>query len=309
MKKILIFLFLFIILLFVCFAQASEIDRASFTDKLFDEGMLQETVNLRISNNSLDSFLFWVPAGSLNVKVNSMLVVVINNSFSVPISCTVCDVNISYELQHAVSAVESGDSVFQHTVDLPFPVKLLDYELWLSEGHFVKGIGGEPPIVPVPSTISTDGSRIIIAWFEKNPELPKNYLVRFYGEEIVEVESNTFVNELSERPVWTLILISLILGFVIGILFYIYYRKRHHETDLPFIPSSLLTPDERAVLKVLKQNNNELNQKIVGKELSWSKSKVSAIMTGLEHKQIVSREKFGRNYKVTLQKEVELNNV
>jgi uncharacterized membrane protein len=48
-----------------------------------------------------------------------------------------------------------------------------------------------------------------------------------------------------------------------------------------------------------------MNQKDIGKKLEWSKSKVSAIMTNLEYKKIVEREKIGRNYKVELKKELD----
>ena len=47
-----------------------------------------------------------------------------------------------------------------------------------------------------------------------------------------------------------------------------------------------------------------MNQKELVKALDWSKSKVSAIVTNLEYKKIVQREKFGRNYKVELVKEI-----
>ena len=73
------------------------------------------------------------------------------------------------------------------------------------------------------------------------------------------------------------------------------------------IPSSLLSPDEKIVIELLKQKdakNNPVNQKEIGKELNWSKSKVSAILTNLDYKKLIEKEKFGRNYKVKLIKEV-----
>jgi predicted transcriptional regulator len=74
------------------------------------------------------------------------------------------------------------------------------------------------------------------------------------------------------------------------------------------VPSSLLSPDEKVIVGFLKKKDakkSPINQKEIGRELGWSKSKVSAVLSNLYYKKIIDREKFGRNYKVKLVKDVQ----
>ena len=82
--------------------------------------------------------------------------------------------------------------------------------------------------------------------------------------------------------------VVLAMGIGIGFLFRKKARIKNPPAGEFVIPSSLLS------------------QKEVGKSLGWPKSKVSALMTNLERKQIVKRERMGRNYSVELVKDVEL---
>jgi uncharacterized membrane protein len=70
------------------------------------------------------------------------------------------------------------------------------------------------------------------------------------------------------------------------------------------VPASLLTPDEKTIMNLIKENKNQIRQREVVKILDWSKSKVSAVVSNLEYKKIVRREKFGRNYQIELVKDI-----
>jgi len=144
-----------------------------------------------------------------------------------------------------------------------------------------------------------------VSWKEEHPSLPKRYFLKYHEHESLETPFQEIKGEFSEWSVWVIIVFSLLLGWSVGWYGHVYYKQKYREErDLPYVPSSLLTPDERTILQKIKEQSGEMNQREIGKELNWSKSKVSAILTNLEYKEIVSREKFGRNYKVKLVKEI-----
>ena len=94
----------------------------------------------------------------------------------------------------------------------------------------------------------------------------------------------------------------LLVGLAIGI---IIKSKKKEQDQSESVPGYLLTPDEKSIIQVLGDNKGTMHQKQMGKDLNWSKSKVSAVISALEHKKIVSKEKLGRSYKVTLEKKVQ----
>jgi len=284
-------------------AYSATLESVSIKDTLSLDHSLEETIFLSLSDNTQNSFLLTLPSEAHNVLVAGKPAIVSQGSVDVPLACAACKVNISYQLPNAVINKGETQNLYQRTLDLPLQAKLLSYEVWLPEGTSVQDQAEGPAIVPLPSVVKTDGKHIIIAWTEANPALPKNYLVRFSEEPL---ENPELLNELTEWPIWALVITFLIIGIAIGITWHAHYHKRHRETELPYVPASLLSPDEKIILALIKKNSGKMAQKEIGKQLNWSKSKVSAIMTALEHKQIVKREKSGRNYSVTLQKEVEL---
>jgi uncharacterized membrane protein len=91
-------------------------------------------------------------------------------------------------------------------------------------------------------------------------------------------------------------IIGIIIGFVLN-------KQLHKRTAVPIISSSLLSPDEKKVIAHLR-GKGFVNQKEIGKEMNWSKSKVSAIISNLSYKKMIEKEKIGRNYKVKLIKDI-----
>ena len=171
-----------------------------------------------------------------------------------------------------------------------------------------------PSIVPAPSELSTDGENLIITWKETNPQLPKQYLVVYYGTEELESWSYVIRNDITHSAVLVFGALLLMIGFGAGFLVK-HYAARKEKKKMSktgekhyVVPSSLLSPDEKVVVHLLKKKNakkNPVNQKEIGKELNWSKSKVSAVLSNLYYKKLIDREKIGRNYKVKLVKEVQ----
>jgi len=289
---------------------ASLLKQAVIVDYLKETSMT-ESINLSLSNNTDANFSLTLPDKAYNIVVNGKKFS--NNTLKIPLSCAQCEIGISYSLDNIVKKVNNQFS-FYRTLHFPKVPEQQTYLIHLPVGHSINITDeASPSIVPKPTEIFTDGENIIIGWKEKNPESPSQYLVVYYNTESFESLSYIIKNDLSHTSVVIINILLLIIGLVAG--FFVnkaiakrLQKKAPKEPAKQFIvPASLLSPDEKIVVDFLKKKDakkNPVNQKEIGKELNWSKSKVSAVLSNLYYKKIIDREKFGRNYKVKLVKDV-----
>ncbi|RMD58154.1 hypothetical protein D6825_01820 [Candidatus Woesearchaeota archaeon] len=259
-----------------------------------------ESVNLTLSNSSAKEIFWPVPYDVERAKIDGRDAEVLNGSMVVPLGCSSCNIAFSYSYR-----LERDDEEFERAISSDVDLDELTYFVALPQGYYLISDKKSPSIVPVPYKIQTNGRQIGVEWKLSSPRLPQLFLVRFEKEESKESLATELADEVREGIVWFLMLMSLLTGAIAGFVLHKYYLKRFRETDLPFIPKSLLTPDELKVIGELRRSKGPVNQKAVCKSLDWSKSKVSAIMSSLAHKGIVEREKIGRNYRIVLKKEVE----
>ena len=100
-------------------------------------------------------------------------------------------------------------------------------------------------------------------------------------------------------------LISLIIALIIGVVVSFYFFKTETENiekDKEYnILKKMLSEDEKKVLGEIKKAG-EITQDSLRFRLNWSKAKVSTILTNLDKKRIVQRERTGKTYKIYLQK-------
>ena len=293
------------VILLILSAPALASTGVAIKDVISEDLVVNERMSVTLIQTNLTDIRIYLPPGAGKIQVDGEVIPYKNNLMVIPVSCSTCVINITYTLPPESISWHTDDMFLQRTLDLPFPMDSLQYQAVLPRGSVIKEFQGEAPVAPAPSSIRTDGQHIIIIWKQANPEFPKNYIVHFLGEENIETTQEGYVQEFSEWHVWVLLLFSLIIGAAIGIVFRSFSIKRFKETDLPYVSLSLLSPDERIILTTIQKHNNKIGQKEAGKHLGWSKSKVSALMTGLERKRVIQREKIGRNYTVSFAKAIE----
>jgi len=312
--KTALLMLLFITIFALAIARSSALVSREITivDRLQEDQSMSESVAILISNNTDKVFGITLPDIARNIVANGQNMT--QNNINISLNCTNCDIKLSYEMDNVVNW-ETNGYVFYRTLHFPNNPESLRYVIYLPSGYTVNSTNATPMIVPNPTDILTDGSHIMIEWAEKNPQLPKQYYIKFQGPESVEAAKGLLAEDIG-NPIFILICLAIIIiGGVLG--YYIRHRTIKMIKEKPakivkqiiqhVIPSSLLSPDEKTILSLLKKKdakNNPVNQKEIGKELNWSKSKVSAVLSNLYYKKIIDREKFGRNYKVKLIKDV-----
>ncbi len=95
-------------------------------------------------------------------------------------------------------------------------------------------------------------------------------------------------------------LVSLIVAISIAI-FVSFYLFKHDTKDEEYkIIRKALSGDEKAILDEIKKAG-EITQDSLRFRLDWSKAKVSVILTNLDKRGLIQRERIGKTYKVYLQ--------
>jgi uncharacterized membrane protein len=155
----------------------------------------------------------------------------------------------------------------------------------------------------------------------KNNSIPKNYSISinekttrlnfeksdvyliYYSKQEVE-EDNVSLGKLLEEVKEFWVIILMIIVFILGFLSaYLIYKKNTKNILLAHVPSYVLTKEEKLILNVIEKNPG-INQKLIGNELNFSKARVSAFANDLEQKGLIRRERFGRSFKVYLNKKI-----
>ena len=96
-------------------------------------------------------------------------------------------------------------------------------------------------------------------------------------------------------------IISLIIALIIGIIVSFYLFKTDKEDSEFNIIKKALSEDERKILDEIKKAG-DITQDSLRFRLNWSKAKISTILTNLDKKGLVQKERVGKTYKVYLEK-------
>lgn len=103
--------------------------------------------------------------------------------------------------------------------------------------------------------------------------------------------------------------LSFLGGMLAGIIFFLWSRPGEGKESYPIVSSPMernlaileraLNEDEARILRIIAESEG-ITQDSLRFRTGFSKSKVSAILLGLEKNGIIYREKLGRTYKLTI---------
>lgn len=96
-------------------------------------------------------------------------------------------------------------------------------------------------------------------------------------------------------------LISLVFAAGLGFLTSLYLFRTKTDDKGYNILRKALSDDEKRILDEVKRAG-EITQDSLRFRLNWSKAKVSTILTNLDKRNLIQRERIGKTYKVCLQK-------
>jgi len=96
-------------------------------------------------------------------------------------------------------------------------------------------------------------------------------------------------------------LVSLVFALGLGFLTSIYLFSKESEDKSYSILRKALSEDEKKILDEIKKAG-KITQDSLRFRLNWSKAKISTILTNLDKRGLIQRERIGKTYNVYLQK-------
>lgn len=97
----------------------------------------------------------------------------------------------------------------------------------------------------------------------------------------------------------TINLVSLIIALIVVLVISFYlFKQEDREYN---ILRKALSNDEKKILDEVKKSG-EITQDSLRFRLDWSKAKISTILTNLDKRDLIQRERIGKTYKIYLQK-------
>jgi len=98
---------------------------------------------------------------------------------------------------------------------------------------------------------------------------------------------------------------SLVISFLLGALVYKHhYRIREVLKPKIRIPMLVLTSDERRIVEEIIRSGGEIKQEEISQRTGFSRSKVSRIISELEERGVITRERVGKTYILRLAREL-----
>lgn len=195
-------------------------------------------------------------------------------------------VNIEYSFSGLVEN-QGANKIFRYSHPIYRPTNKFNLIVELPEGS-VKAENRQDAIAPDDGRERTDGRTIFVEW-NKSPQTGDtlNFQIKY---ETLEPSTDYM-----EIVGFILVLIALS-GMGYGA--YIYSKKSNRENVRDSF--SDLSDDEKDIIELLIDNEGEMLQKDIVDLSNYSKAKISGLVSQLEDKKLVVKEKEGRSNKLRI---------
>ena len=302
--KYVIMLASFILLFTVCpvFSQEYLLSQFSIKIELDNQGNIHEKVHFRMENlgeeniTSIEYSLIKEPLNFQAYCKNSKIKWHIENG-----SVVVLDLprplsprdEIEIEMEYTIPkmAIDYGKNKILTFSYIP-ETKILNYSLIVflpEKSSLASEVEKEgeslSTVYPTPTSILTDGKRIIIEWRRKILSPGENFRIFI------------MYTQVNKKPSYIMFLLGIGIGIIAT---YVAIRKK---TPKEKIIKLVLGEDEKKIYNLIVERGGSMLQDEIVKETGFSKAKVSKLLRKLEEKGIIKREPFRKTNKVYLKKE------
>ncbi len=251
-------------------------------------------------NKTISSVFCYNPIGSLPFTwiVDPIIGNKINISIGYPLlQGEIYVFSVSYEIEDIIYHVDQPEEYFGLEFDTRHIRKTNLFRLILNLPHYSILLEGSipVPVFPTPVSISSEDNFLRITWEASNLNIDDTdvFLVRYKIDFTSEGETNP-----------NLLPLYIVLAFIGGIalsvlIFFLFYRLKLKPVESGLV-SSLLSNTEHEVIKAINDDSGVSTQRRICDKTGYSKSKVSQILSKLEEKDVLKRERWGRTNKVTI---------
>ncbi len=167
-------------------------------------------------------------------------------------------------------------STYNHTISVRLPETSYVYEDGTTSAYFPGNATYQP------------GRRIIINWKFTNLYAGSDPIFYVTFTEPVVKESS---------PIWIFIL-GPILGLACGVGGTILVMNKREQRAVKKIGEMFLTETQKELLRIIAENGGKVSQKELCTITGYTKTKISRNLISLEQQELVTKEKWGRNFRV-----------
>ncbi|NPD88192.1 MAG: winged helix DNA-binding protein [Asgard group archaeon] len=162
----------------------------------------------------------------------------------------------------------------------------------LPEGCSLHEVGNNPPCIPIDFTKIWPNNQLAVIW------------------EIASLEQSTLVpfwmlfDEPESPRIWGYV-VGPFIGLILGASLVYVWMKRGSSKLEEEIEQIYLTKNQQILLKLINEKEGKITQQEIINITNFSKSKTSRNLTPLEENGLIIKEKWGREFKVSLTKKGE----
>lgn len=197
-------------------------------------------------------------------------------------------VNMEFK-EDGLTSVRNNAEIFSYTQSIYRPTDNYNLKVLLPSGTGLidQSNASAPVVSPSDYNPGSNGQQIFVEW-NKEPQIGET--LRF----------NLMYDSTSPATDYIKIAVPLI-SFIalIGIGYLVWRRKTRADISETYED---LSEDEIDVIEILLENDGEMLQKDVVNASSYSKAKVSGLVSSLVDKEIITKQKEGRSNKLTISK-------
>lgn len=184
---------------------------------------------------------------------------------------------------------------FSYVKQVLTPTQRTDVQVVLPEGFGLVQSNDDPSYTPDYATVGSEGRRIFIEWQRENVSIGDTTQYR------IQYEKLQVLDKVPMNLAVGVLVAALLLAA--GAVYYVRNNNgRDEETIAAVFP--VLKEDEQLVLRYVIDNDGEVEQRDIVKNVSYSKAKISKLLSDLEERNLVQKEKQGRVNIVKLAKKV-----
>lgn len=190
------------------------------------------------------------------------------------------------------SSFRNGHRVFSYEKGVSVPLNAFRLRVLLPEGTGL--IDTKQPYTPSDGRVGSEGRRIFLEWTADSPQLADRFRYRIAYEQLAVVDKY-------EPLIYVLGMLVIVLAAAGGV---IYLRRTREQRKTIASVFPVLKEDEQEVLRYIIDEEGEVEQRQIVSDMSYSKAKVSRLISDLEERNLLEKEKAGRVNVVRLTREV-----
>lgn len=243
-----------------------------------------------VLRENAEDIMVYDDLGELKSNVTENKGVVISSGFREPLQPNSSSI-IAIEFNAPGFVTKSGkDYVFSSVFSLPVGTNEFHLRIKLPEGMGltvpITPGATSTDIAPLPDNVYSDGTSTIFEWVRH--DISKDFAVyvkytKFYGWRL---ELKKYVP------------FGILIAILVGIILYFLQLKKKAELE----KIEYMKEDEKLIIQQIMQNEG-IVQKKIAEYTGFSKGKVSKIVSDLEERKIIRKEKIGRRTKLYLTEE------